>query len=41
VKVGRERSTTCLAVSEIEKMGVDKTIEIGLEVVLKGGPRML
>jgi hypothetical protein len=35
VKVERERGTTCLTVSEIEKIGVDKTIEIGLQVALK------
>ena len=38
VKVGRERGTTCLTVSEIEKIGVDKTIEIGLQMALKGPP---
>jgi agmatinase len=42
VKVGRERGTTCLTVSEIEKIGVDKTIEIGLQMgFVEGGPRML
>ena len=41
MKVGRERGTTCLTVSEIEKTGVAKTIEIGLQVALKGAPRML
>jgi agmatinase len=42
VKVGRERGTTCLTVSEIEKIGVDKTIEIGLQMAfVEGGPRML
>lgn len=41
-KVGRERGTTCLTVSEIEKIGVDKTIEIGLQMAfVEGGPRML
>lgn len=39
VKVGRERGTTCLTVSEIEKIGVDKTIEIGLQMAfVEGGP---
>jgi agmatinase len=42
VKVGRERGTTCLTVSEIEKIGVDKTIEIGLQIAfVEAGPRML
>jgi hypothetical protein len=42
VKVGRERGSTCLTVSEIEKIGVDKTIEIGLQMAfVEGGPRML
>jgi hypothetical protein len=36
--VGRERGTTCLTVGEIEKIGVDKTIEIGLQVALRGTP---
>ena len=38
MKVGRERGTTCLTVSEIEKIGVDKTIKIGPQVTLKGAP---
>ena len=36
VKVGRERGTTILTVNDIEKIGVDKTIEIALEVAWKG-----
>lgn len=41
-KLGRERGTTCLTVSEIEKIGVDKTIEIGLQMAfVEAGPRML
>jgi agmatinase len=36
VKVGRERGTTILTVNDIEKMGIDKTIEIALEVAWRG-----
>jgi len=36
VKVGRERGTTILTVNDIEKIGLDKTIEIALEVAWKG-----
>jgi agmatinase len=36
VKVGRERGTTILTVSDIEKIGIDKTIEYALEVAWKG-----
>jgi agmatinase len=36
VKVGRDRGTTILTVSDIERIGVDKTIEIALEVAWKG-----
>ena len=36
VKVGRERGTTILTVNDIEKIGIDKTIEIALEVAWKG-----
>jgi agmatinase len=35
-KVGRERGTTVLTVNDIEKIGIDKTIEIALEVAWKG-----
>ena len=37
VKVGRDRGTTILTVNDIERVGVDKTIEIALEVAWKGG----
>lgn len=36
VKVGRERGTTILTVNDIERIGIDKTIEIALEVAWKG-----
>ena len=36
VKVGRERGTTILTVNDIEKIGLDKTLEIALEVAWKG-----
>lgn len=36
VKVGRERGTTILTVNDIERIGVEKTIEIALEVAWKG-----
>lgn len=36
VKVGRERGTTILTVNDIEKLGIEKTIEIALEVAWKG-----
>ena len=36
VKVGRERGTTILTVNDIEKIGIDKTLEIALEVAWKG-----
>jgi agmatinase len=36
VKVGRERGTTILTVNDIEKIGIDKTIEIALEVAWRG-----
>jgi agmatinase len=36
VKVGRERGTTILTVNDIEKIGIDKTIEMALEVAWKG-----
>ena len=36
MKVGRERGTTILTVNDIEKVGIDKTIEIALEVAWKG-----
>jgi agmatinase len=36
VKVGRERGTTILTVNDIEKIGIEKTIEIALEVAWKG-----
>jgi agmatinase len=36
VKVGRDRGTTILTVNDIEKVGVDKTVEIALEVAWKG-----
>jgi agmatinase len=36
VKVGRERGTTILTVSDIESIGIDKSIEIALEVAWKG-----
>jgi agmatinase len=36
VKVGRERGTTILTVNDVEKLGIDKTIEIALEVAWKG-----
>jgi agmatinase len=36
VKVGRERGTTILTVNDIEKIGIDKTIEIALEVAWAG-----
>lgn len=36
VKVGRERGTTILTVNDIEKIGIDKTVEIALEVAWKG-----
>jgi agmatinase len=36
VKVGRDRGTTILTVNDIEKMGIDKAIEIALEVAWKG-----
>jgi agmatinase len=35
-KAGRERGTTILTVNDIEKIGIDKTIEIALEVAWKG-----
>src|SRR4051794_14082340 len=36
VKAGRERGTTILTVNDIEKIGIEKTIEIALEVAWKG-----
>jgi agmatinase len=36
VKVGRDRGTTILTVNDIEKIGIEKTIEIALEVAWKG-----
>ena len=36
MKVGRERGTTILTVNDIEKIGIEKTIEIALEVAWKG-----
>jgi agmatinase len=36
VKVGRERGTTILTVNDIEKIGIDKTIEMALEVAWRG-----
>jgi agmatinase len=36
VKVGRERGTTILTVNDVEKVGIEKTIEIALEVAWKG-----
>ncbi len=36
VKGGRDRGTTILTVNDIEKIGIDKTIEIALEVAWKG-----
>ena len=36
VRAGRERGTTVLTVSDIERIGIDKTIEIALEVAWKG-----
>ena len=36
VKVGRDRGTTILTVNDIEKIGIDKTLEIALEVAWKG-----
>jgi agmatinase len=36
VKVGRERGTTILTVHDIERIGIDKTLEIALEVAWKG-----
>lgn len=36
VKVGRDRGTTILTVNDIERIGVDKTIEIALEVAWRG-----
>ena len=36
VKVGRERGTTILTVNDIEKIGIEKTIEMALEVAWKG-----
>ena len=36
VKVGRERGTTILTVYDVEKVGIDKTLEIALEVAWKG-----
>ena len=36
VKVGRERGTTILTVNDIEKIGIEKTVEIALEVAWKG-----
>lgn len=36
VKVGRERGTTILTVNDVEKIGIDKTLEIALEVAWKG-----
>lgn len=36
VKAGRERGTTIMTVGDIEKMGVDKAVEIALEVAWKG-----
>ncbi len=36
MKVGRDRGTTILTVNDIEKIGIEKTIEIALEVAWKG-----
>jgi agmatinase len=36
LKVGRERGTTILTVNDIEKIGIDKTVEMALEVAWKG-----
>jgi agmatinase len=36
VKVGRERGTTILTVNDVEKLGIDKTVELALEVAWKG-----
>jgi agmatinase len=36
VKVGRERGTTILTVNDVEKLGIEKTLEIALEVAWKG-----
>ena len=36
VKVGRERGTTILTVNDVEKIGIEKTVEIALEVAWKG-----
>ena len=36
VKVGRERGTTVLTINDIERIGIEKTIEIALEVAWKG-----
>ena len=36
VRAGRERGTTVLTVSDIERIGIEKTIEIALEVAWKG-----
>jgi agmatinase len=36
VKVGRERGTTILTVNDIEKIGIEKTVEIALEVAWAG-----
>ncbi len=36
VKKGRERGSTVLTIQDIERIGIDKTIEIALEVAWKG-----
>ena len=36
VKKGRERGSTVLTIHDIERIGIDKTIEIALEVAWKG-----
>ena len=39
VKKGRERGSTVLTIQDIERIGIDKTIEIALEVAWKGASR--
>ena len=36
VKKGRERGSTVLTIQDIERIGIDKTVEIALEVAWKG-----
>ena len=39
VKKGRERGSTVLTIQDIERLGIDKTVEIALEVAWKGAIR--